>query len=194
MIKILYIPFQNILCNSKIYNVIVPTYIIKKMVNEKKAHIIFIILRISLALIFLWAFFDKLLGLGFATKPENAWILGKSPTIGFLSNAVHGPFKEVYNSIAGNLVVDWLFMIGLLFIGLSLLFGIFMNLACYSGALMMFLMWTSLLPPENHPFLDDHVIYLLALIILKKVNAGDIFGLGKKWKKIKLIKEYKIFQ
>ncbi len=160
----------------------------------KKEEYVFGLIRISLGLIFLWAFFDKLLGLGFATKPENAWIYGKSPTLGFLSNAVHGPFKIFYNSLAGNPVVDWLFMLGLLLIGLSLVLGIFNKLASYSGALMVFLMWTSLLPPDNHPFLDNHIIYLLILIGLSIINAGDFIGLGKKWKKINFIKEHKILQ
>src|SRR3989344_6652249 len=142
--------------------------------GDKRGEYIFAIIRIFLALIFLWAFFDKLFGLGFATKPENAWILGKSPTSGFLTNAVHGPFKTLYNSIAGNSIVDWLFMLGLLLIGLSLLFGIFMNLACYSGAFLMFLMWASLLPPENNPIIDEHIIYLFALIALSRLKAGDI--------------------
>src|SRR3712207_7355187 len=45
-------------------------------------------LRLALGWIFLWAFVDKLFGLGFATKAENAWIDGGSPTQGFLGNAV----------------------------------------------------------------------------------------------------------
>ena len=155
---------------------------------------VFAILRICLALIFLWAFFDKLFGLGIATKPENAWILGKSPTEGFLANAVHGPFKEIFNAMSGNLIVDWLFMLGLLLIGLSLLFGVFMNVACYSGALLMFLMWTSLLPPSNHPFLDEHIIYLLLLIGLCRAKAGDVLGFGKQWNSIRFIKKNKLFQ
>jgi len=32
------------------------------------------ILRISFGLIFLWAFFDKLFGLGFATASDKSWI------------------------------------------------------------------------------------------------------------------------
>ena len=122
---------------------------------------VFALLRIALGLIFLWAFFDKLFGLNFATPSERAWIAGGSPTSGFLANAVHGPLKVFYNSLAGNPVVDWLFMLGLLFIGLSLVLGILTNIACYSGALLMLSMWSSLLPPDNHPFLDEHIIYLL---------------------------------
>ena len=162
--------------------------------GDKKGYYIFAIIRIFLALIFLWAFFDKLFGLGFATKPENAWILGKSPTSGFLTNAVHGPFASFFKSLAGNVVVDWLFMLGLLLIGLALLFGVMMSLACYSGALMMFLMWTSLLPPANHPFLDEHIIYLLVLMALLRVEAGNIFGFGKYWSSLKFVKKNKFLQ
>ena len=68
------------------------------------------ILRIGMGWIFLWAFFDKLFGLGFATKAEGAWVNGGSPTFGFLNFASKGPLAEIYQSMAGNAVVDWLFM------------------------------------------------------------------------------------
>jgi thiosulfate dehydrogenase [quinone] large subunit len=64
-----------------------------------------------MGLIFLWAFFDKLLGLGFATKAENAWINGGSPTSGFLLHGTKGPFAEFFQSLAGIPTVDWLFMV-----------------------------------------------------------------------------------
>src|SRR3989344_3561195 len=76
--------------------------------------------RIALGLIFFWAFIDKLFGLGFATKPENAWLAGGSPSTGFLSNAVHGPFAGLYNALSGVAIVDWLFMLGLLGLGVAL--------------------------------------------------------------------------
>ena len=57
------------------------------------------LLRIALGVIFLWAFLDKLFGLQFTTKPENAWLLGVSPTYGFLSAATKGPFSEIYKSL-----------------------------------------------------------------------------------------------
>src|SRR3989344_2695414 len=91
------------------------------------------ILRLSMGLIFLWAFFDKLLGWGFATTPEKAWMVGGSPTAGFLQFGVHGPFTEFFNSLAGSTLVDWLFMLGLLFIGITLTLGIFMKLGAYAG-------------------------------------------------------------
>ncbi len=63
--------------------------------------------RLSLGAIFLWAFFDKLFGLGFATQREDAWINGGSPTFGFLTFGTHGPLQGLYADIAGNAAVDW---------------------------------------------------------------------------------------
>lgn len=150
------------------------------------------ILRISLGLIFIWAFLDKLLGLGFATSSDKSWLAGGSPTAGFLLNAVKGPLVPLYHAIAGNPIVDWLFMIGLLGIGIGLTFGIAMRLSCYSGALLMLLMWSSLLPPDNHPFLDDHIIYALVMFSLLFTNADEILGLGKWWKSLEITKSIKI--
>jgi len=61
----------------------------------------------------LWAFFDKLFGLGFATESNKSWLLGISPTTGFLSNAPDGPLAPIFNSLSGNIMVDILFMGGL---------------------------------------------------------------------------------
>ncbi len=80
--------------------------------SYKKKECILSLLRIGLGWIFLWGFIDKLFGLGFATKAEDAWLLGGSPTFGFLNFGTKGPFMELYKSLAGNAVVDWLFMLG----------------------------------------------------------------------------------
>ena len=41
-------------------------------------------IRLSLGWIFLWAFLDKLFGLGHETAAKAAWIHGGHPTLGFL--------------------------------------------------------------------------------------------------------------
>ena len=82
------------------------------------------LLRISIGWIFLWAFIDKLFGLGFATTSEKAWISGASPTSDFLTFGTRGPLVGFYQGLAGNALVDWLFMIGLLLVGLALILGI----------------------------------------------------------------------
>ena len=124
------------------------------------------LLRIAMGFTFLWAFLDKTFGLGFATTKVNAWIAGGSPTVGFLSHAVKGPFAGLFHSLSGVALVDWLFMIGLLFVGVSLLANRFVKWAAIVGSLMLFLMYLALLLPENNPIIDDHIIYILVLISL----------------------------
>jgi len=147
-------------------------------------------LRIGLGWIFLWAFLDKLFGLGHETESKAAWINGGSPTNGFLSHATTGPFADLYQNIAGQAWADWLFMIGLAGIGTALIAGIAIRLAAASGALLLVLMWTAVLPPENNPILDDHLIYALVLIALALVKAGHVLGLGQAWERLPLVQKY----
>jgi len=131
-----------------------------------KEKIILTALRLSMGFIFLWAFLDKVFGLGFATTGDKAWINGGSPTTGFLTAGVKGPFVEIFHSLAGVAVVDWLFMLGLLFIGLTLLFNRYVLWGAMAGIIIMVLMWLALLFPENNPIIDDHIVYALVLAIL----------------------------
>lgn len=138
-------------------------------------------IRLVLGFIFLWAFFDKLLGLGFATSPEKAWLVGGSPTYGFLKLATYGAFANLYQSIAGNIVVDITFMLALFLIGLALILGMGMKPAGYGGALLMLLMWTARLPPEQNPLFDEHIVYAFILILLALINS-DEFSIKRIWR------------
>ena len=62
------------------------------------------VLRLALSGVFLWAFFDKLFGLGFATAGNAAWVRGGSPTEGFLTHGVDAanPFMEQFTALAGQ--------------------------------------------------------------------------------------------
>ncbi len=108
--------------------------------------------RLALGSIFLWAFLDKFFGLGHETASADSVLNGGNPTKGFLSGSV-GPFSGIYHDIAGNVVVNVLFMAGLAFLGVALLSGIAMRVAAVAGALMMVLMWSASLPPANHVFI-----------------------------------------
>jgi thiosulfate dehydrogenase [quinone] large subunit len=137
--------------------------------------IVLLKLRFVMSFIFLWAFFDKLFGLGFATAPEKAWIHGGSPTTGFLSGAVKGPFVEIFHSLAGVAVVDWLFMLGLLVVGITLLFNKYVLWGAVAGIIMMLLMWLALLFPANNPIIDEHIVYALVLALLAiKSRRGEL--------------------
>lgn len=114
----------------------------------------------------MWAFIDKTFGLGFATTKANAWINGGSPTSGFLEHAVSGPFVDFFHSLAGMAVVDWLFMIGLFVVGMTLIFNRYVKLGAYTGCAMLALMYLSLLFPGNNPLIDEHIVYILMLLLI----------------------------
>jgi len=152
------------------------------------------VLRISLGWVMFWSFIDKLFGLGFATKPENAWLAGGSPTTGFLKNAVHGPFAELYQSLSGSALVDWLFMLGLLGVGTAFLFGIAIRFSGYVGALMLLLVYTALLPPANNPVVDDHLIYALLFVLIAESNAGRVWGFQESWRSSSIVKSFPFLQ
>lgn len=144
-------------------------------------------LRLALGWVFLWAFLDKTFGLGHETASADSWLNGGSPTAGFLGNAVSGPFEGIYHGIAGAAWADWLFMLGLLGIGVGLIAGIAMRLTVAAGASLMVLMWTAVLPPENNLFMDDHLIYAGTLVLLALLGAGRWFGLGTWWESLPLV-------
>ncbi len=162
------------------------------------------VLRIAFGLTFLWAFLDKLLALGYSTGVgqdgtvdrfgDAAWINGGSPTKGFLAFGADGPFKDFYHSIAGAAWADWAFMLGLLGIGIALTFGVGMRFAAVAGGVLYILMWTVVLPPENNPVLDDHILGAITVVALALVNAGDTWGLGRWWSRTETVKKYAVLR
>lgn len=162
-------------------------------------------LRIIVGWTFLWAFFDKLLALGYATgvNPETgatdrfgdaAWVNGGSPTYGFLTFGADGPFKDFYNNIAGQTWTDWAFMLGLLAIGISLTFGIFNRLGTFGGVVMYLMMWSVALLPENNPLTDDHIIGAVVVLVLGLVGAGRYLGFQRQWEALPLMQRFPILK
>jgi thiosulfate dehydrogenase [quinone] large subunit len=147
-------------------------------------------LRLSLGWVFLWAFLDKFFGLGHETAKADAWIHGGSPTKGFLAFAAAGPFKGMYNNIAGAGWADALFMLALLGIGVALMTGVAMRIAAGSAAILLVLMFTAVLPPANNVIMDDHLIYAGLVVLLALVGAGRTAGLGTWWESLPLVRRF----
>nr|BFE57527.1 DoxX family membrane protein [Dactylosporangium thailandense] len=156
------------------------------------------VLRYATGFVFLWAFADKLLGLGYSTPSAKAWINGGSPTKGFLANVDAGPLQSFFHTIAGTWYANWGFMLGLLGIGLALTAGIGMRIAAASGTLLMAFMWLAEFPLAQHtakgaptgstnPLTDYHVVYAIAMIVLAAAYAGQTWGLGKRWAKLPIV-------
>ena len=139
----------------------------QKSTNYKTAWYALAVARIMVGFVFLWAFFDKTFGWWFATKPVDAWVNGGSPTSGFLKFGVNAnsPFADFFTSLAGQVWVDWLFMLGLLGIGLSLILGIGLRIAAVTGTALLLMMWAAEMPSDNNPAVDDHLVYAAVLVM-----------------------------
>ena len=168
--------------------------------------------RLLLGWVFLWAFLDKLFGLGFATcRAEEgssidylcdaAFVNGGSPTYGFLEFGTQGSHT---GGLLGWLAssgpdsqnaVDWLFMAALGGVGIALMLGVLMRLASVAGALLlMFMYLAGFVWPENNPVVDDHIVYAVVLIGLMLAGAGDHLGLGARWRRLDVVRRYPILE
>jgi thiosulfate dehydrogenase [quinone] large subunit len=85
-------------------------------------------------------------------------------------------------------------MLGLLGIGVALTLGITMRIAAAAGALLMVMMWSVVLPPDNNPFMDDHLIYAQVLVLLALTSAGRTLGFGKMWERIPFVARHGILK
>jgi thiosulfate dehydrogenase [quinone] large subunit len=160
------------------------------------------VLRIATGFVFLWAFLDKTFGLHYATASAKAWINGGSPTKGFLSSVEVGPLSSTFHSMAGDTWVDWLFMLGLLGVGLALIAGVALRIAAVAGVLMMAMMWLAEFPLAQHtdtgeltrstnPLIEYHVIYAIVLVVLAAAYAGNTWGLGKLWARLPFVSRHR---
>ncbi len=153
------------------------------------------VLRVAMGFVFMWPFLDKLFGLGYSTSSDKSWISGGSPTKGFLSGVAVGPFESFFHSIAGVWWANLLFMAALFAIGLALILGVVLRITAAAGSLLLVMMWAASWPMaqftsagdatrSTNPFLDDHLVYALVLIVLAVIGAGNYFGLGQWWTRV----------
>jgi thiosulfate dehydrogenase [quinone] large subunit len=154
--------------------------------------------RTLLGFVFLWAFFDKAFGWGYATPAAKSWVNGGSPTKGFLKGVSAGPMESTFHSWAGSGLVDWLFMLGLLGIGIGLVSGIALKLTAAAGTAMMAFMWMAEWPLARHtstgaatmssnPVVDYHILFAAVMIILAVSAAGTAFSLGSLWARLPFV-------
>jgi thiosulfate dehydrogenase [quinone] large subunit len=170
------------------------------IVTSPVARRVLAIARIAIGFTFLWAFVDKLFGLGFATPSARAWINGGNPAQGFIKG-IDGPFHDVFQIVA-NPVGDWLFMAGLLGIGVAMITGAGLRIAAAAGTLLMLFMFFAEWPAattvvdgkvvsgSTNPVVDSHWHEALLLIISAVTLAGDTWGLGTWWGNLGFVKKH----
>jgi thiosulfate dehydrogenase [quinone] large subunit len=83
-------------------------------------------------------------------------------------------------------------MLGLVGIGIGLCAGIAMRASSVAAAIMLVLMWSVVLPPANNPFMDDHLIYAIAILALPVLQAERMLGLGTWWKQTALVRRFPV--
>ncbi len=150
------------------------------------------VLRLLLGWSFMWAFLDKMFGLGFATCRagdsssidfgcDAAMIKGGSPTFGFLNFATAGSHTgEFFDWMAPSApdainLADVGFMAVLLLGGVALILGIGVRTAALGGAfLMTFMFLAGDVWPDNNPVNSSHVIEGFAFLGIATVGAGPL--------------------
>ena len=105
---------------------------------------------------------------------------------GYLRNAIPpgNPFPDFFISMAGNPVVDWLVVWGLILTGIGVLFGALMRFNALMASVMMFLFYlaslqgglASFLPLEHGFVINEHIIYIAILWGVAAFGAGQILG------------------
>ena len=162
------------------------------IVTSPSARIVLAVLRIVVGFIFLWTFLDKTFGLGFSTPRQMAWINGGQPAQGFIKGvAVHSPFGSAFELLA-NPVGDWLFMAGMLGVGVALTLGIGLKVSAFAASALMVPLYLALWPigtggTENaatNPLVDLHWVLTLSAILFALTRAGDTLGLGTWWSRL----------
>jgi thiosulfate dehydrogenase [quinone] large subunit len=157
-------------------------------------------LRLAIGFEFLWAFLDKTFGLGYHTANANAWIHGGSPTTGFLSGVNVGPLQGTFHSIAGVTAVDWLFMMGLLGVGVALILGVALRPAAISGCAMLTMMYVASWPfakmgggvptASTNPIIDDHVVSFMALVAIGAFAALSVGMISRRWSALAFVRSH----
>jgi len=127
------------------------------------------LLRLSLGWLFFYAGITKVL--------NPAW-----SAAGYLKGAK--TFVEFYQWLASPGIlpaVDFVNEWGLTLLGLSLIFGVFVQLSSILGAVLMLLYYLPILDfPYPNPYsylVDEHIIYALVLLLFASLRAGRVWGL-----------------
>lgn len=140
-----------------------------------------VLLRVSLGWLFFYAGITKVL--------NSDWTAA-----GYLASAQ--TFPEFFAWLAQpdilpiiNAVNKW----GLTLLGISLILGLFVRASSVLGAVLMLLYYFPGLtfPFVEHGFLvDEHVVYIFALLLLAANNAGRVVGLDRWCARLPLCKKF----
>ncbi len=126
-------------------------------------------LRVSLGWLFFYAGITKVL--------DSSWTAA-----GYLNSAK--TFSGLYQWFASASNIGWINFVnewGLVLIGVALIIGFHTRLAAWLGAGLMLLYYFPTLSfpyvGEHSYIIDEHIIYIFALLLLAEIRAGNHWGL-----------------
>jgi len=135
-------------------------------------HLSLFLLRVSLGWLFFYAGITKVL--------DASWT-----SAGYLTGAK--TFAEFYQFLASPGIIPFIDFVnqwGLTLLGISLLLGVGVRLSAPLGALLMLLYYFPVLEfpyVGTHSYLvDEHIVYIAALLVLASARAGHMWGLAGK--------------
>lgn len=129
------------------------------------------LLRVSLGWMYFWAGITKLV------NPE--W-----SAAGYMQKAKTLP--ELYQWLSASSMLPFINFLnewGLTLLGISLILGICIRISSSLGVVLMILYYLPILdfpyPNPNAFIVDQHIIFILALLVLMSFRAGRVWGLEK---------------
>ncbi len=125
----------------------------------------YFLLRLGMGILFFWAGWVKIIDPQWSAA---GYIAGSELFIGFYNWFLQPEILPVINFLN-----EW----GLMFIGIALVFGVFVRLASVFGIILMSLYYIPGYPPENG-LVDVHIIYALVFLMFTAFGAGKILTLN----------------
>lgn len=125
-------------------------------------------LRVSIGVMFFYAGITKVLDPAWSAEVYLKGAKAFSWLYGWLASGNVLPVV--------NFVNEW----GLTLLGVALIVGVFVRLSSKLGAVLMLLYYLPLgFPyPNAHAFIvDEHIVYIFALLVLANFRAGRVWGL-----------------
>jgi thiosulfate dehydrogenase [quinone] large subunit len=129
-------------------------------------------LRVALGWMYFWAGITKVL--------DPKW-----SAEGYIKGAKL--FPEIYQFFLQPNVLPWVNLVnewGLVLLGVSLILGIFVRFSAPLGVALMALYYMALgfpYPNAHSMVVDEHIIYIGALLVLASCRAGRVWGLDERF-------------
>lgn len=133
--------------------------------NQRRA---LFLLRVAMGWLFFYAGITKVLNPAWSAA---GYLQGAKSFTAFYGSMLHPALLPIV-----NFMNEW----GLTLLGVSLLLGIFVRFSTILGVVLMALYYLALdfpYPNPNSLVIDQHIIYIFALIVLNAFRAGRVWGL-----------------